>query len=302
MAPPVDPDEEVDALAAINAELRKADLPDDDDGPWLPLESNPEVFTDFAHKSGGLPKDWGWVDIFGLDRELLNMIPEPCAGVILLFPCTDNIFEVRREQKQRLLRDAESPATQIAYHVQQVAEFGNACGTIASVHALINGATVYNQDPNKLSALQKFRDGNENSSALDRGRALLKTSSLRSSSDQSASHQAAQTACPDRHGPDLDHHFVAFSPIPVAGGEDDEHIQVVELDGTKLKPVDHGSVASIILEDDSEKGTEGGDDDDDEDSGKHSFLRATARIIRKQYMEVEPDSIEFTMMALCKIK
>ena len=46
MAPPAvvdDDDDEVDALAAINAELRNSEAPSDDDpeSPWLPLESNP---------------------------------------------------------------------------------------------------------------------------------------------------------------------------------------------------------------------------------------------------------------------
>lgn len=228
----------------------------------------------------------------GLDAELLNMVPEPCAGVILLFPCTDNIYEVRRKQKTRLLRNPPSPAAKAAYHVQQVAEFGNACGTIASVHALINGAQIYNNT--KGSALQKFRKDNANMSPQDRGRALLNAKSLRSSSDESASHRAAQTICPDRHGPDLDHHFVAFSPI--SADEDDfgdQNTQVVELDGTKVLPVDHGSIAAILQQTDQEEL---------EDPKKHTFLRAVAHIIRKQYMEVEPDSIEFTMMALCRIK
>lgn len=41
--PPTDDDaDEIDALAAINAELRESDAPDDDpESPWLPLESNP---------------------------------------------------------------------------------------------------------------------------------------------------------------------------------------------------------------------------------------------------------------------
>jgi len=133
-------------------------------------------------------------------------------------------------------------------------------------------------------------------SAMERGRALLSTSDLRNSSDESAGHESAQTALPDRHGPDLDHHFVTFSPISDGMGtiDDDEHMHVVELDGTKVKPVDHGSIASILeLRD---------DEDDEKDAGKHSFLRAVAHIIRTQYMEVEPGSIEFSMMALCKVK
>lgn len=275
-----------DPLAVINAGLRDQEGDEDPDSPWLPLESNPEVFTDFAHKSGGLPKNWGWVDILGLDPELLNMIPEPCAGVILLFPCSDNIYEVRRKEKARLLRHGPTPAARKAYHVSQVAEFGNACGTIASVHALINGARIYSNT--KGSALQQFQKDNANMSAQDRGRALLNTSALRSSSDQSASHRAAQTALPDRYGPDLDHHFVAFSPI-AAGGDD----HVVELDGTKVSPVDHGSITSILQKADQE-GVE--------DPNKHKFLRAVAHVIKTNFMAVEPDSIEFTMMALCRIR
>jgi ubiquitin carboxyl-terminal hydrolase L3 len=257
-----------------------------------------EVFTDFARKSGGLPEAWGWVDILGLDSELLGMIPEPCAGVILLFPCTENIYRIRRAEKERLLRTPPSLATEKAYHVQQVSEFGNACGTIASVHALINGASVYN---GSASALQKFRDGHRNDSALDRGKALLQTSALRNSSDQSANHRSAQTAVPDRFGPDLDHHFVAFSPISISDDSMDDPqnhdatTHVVELDGTKVLPVDHGSIAHILAreEEDSTVG---------EDPQRHTFLRATAHIIRKNFLEVEPDSIEFTMMALCRIK
>ena len=231
------------------------------------------------------------------------MVPAPCAGVILLFPCTNKIYEIRRLQKERLLRDPPTAATRAAYHVKQVAEFGNACGTIASVHALINGQYVYNQDPSNISALQQFRDGNANASPQDRGRALLHTSALRSCSDQSASHRAAQTACPDRHGPDLDHHFVAFSPVPATPGplnilDDgaDDNIHVVELDGTKVSPVDHGSIASILKE--FEEQTDGNEEDD----RKNTFLRAVACIIQNQFMDIEPDSIEFTMMALCKIK
>jgi ubiquitin carboxyl-terminal hydrolase L3 len=235
------------------------------------------------------------VDILGLDAELLGMIPEPCAGVILLFPCTDSIYQVRRAEKERLLRTPPSPATHKAYHVQQVAEFGNACGTIASVHALINGASVYNASD---SALQQFRDGHYNASALDRGKALLQTSALRNSSDQSANHRSAQTAVPDRFGPDLDHHFVAFSPISLQHDNhhrDDATTHVVELDGTKVMPVDHGSIAHLLAreEEDSTVG---------DDPQKHTFLRAVAHVIRKNFMEVEPDSIEFTMMALCRIK
>ena len=256
-----------------------------------------EIFTDFAHKSGGLPEDWGWMDILGLDPALLNMVPEPCAGVILLFPCSDKIYEKRAALKARLLQDDASPAAEKAYHVKQVAEFGNACGTIASVHALINGSVIYNQDPNAHSALSEFRDGHANDSAEDRGKALLTANALRSSSDSSANHISAQTECPDRNGPELDHHFVAFSPILLSNGNSSNTIHVVELDGTKILPVDHGSIDSILNNDNEED-----EEEQAEDPNKHKFLRAVAKVIKREYMEVEPESIEFSMMALCKVK
>jgi len=101
----------------------------------------------------------------------------------------------------------------------------------------------------------------------------------------------------------LDHHFVTFSPIPAvpdANILDNEMMHVVELDGTKVLPVDHGSIASILREQQSTGDDE--EEDSEEDRKKRSFLRAVACVIRTQYMDVEPDSIEFTMMALCKVK
>ena len=96
---------------------------------------------------------------------------------------------------------------------------------------------------------------------------------MKARSDLSATHVAAQTVCPDRDGPDLDHHFVAFSPVanPGTGA-----LHVLELDGTKDTPIDHGPL------------------------GDRPFLSAVAEAVRSSYIAVEPDSIEFSMMALCR--
>jgi ubiquitin carboxyl-terminal hydrolase L3 len=44
---------------------------------WLPLESNPDVLNPFVHRLG-LPPDWGFADVFGLDPELLCMVRRTC--------------------------------------------------------------------------------------------------------------------------------------------------------------------------------------------------------------------------------
>ena len=209
------------------------------------------------------------------------MTPRPVAAVILLFPCSEKIYAERAREKRQLQAHASaSQACASAYHVKQVASFGNACGTIAAVHALTNafggrrggggggggGGEVGLGD----GPLAKFRDETAHKTASERGQALLKTSHLKQESDGAAEHAAAQTACPSRDGPDLDHHYCAFVPIATAGG-----MHVVELDGTKVAPVDHGLCGA-------------------------EFLEQVCAVVQRRFMDVEPGRIDFSLMALCK--
>ena len=257
-----------DRLKSINDELRSQQ--NSDTGPWLPLESNPDVFTSFARKVG-LPEPWEFQDVLGLHPEMLSMTPRPVAGAILLFPCTERIY-AERAVEARLIAAANaagrlSAVCAAAYHIEQVASFGNACGTIACMHVLTNADVSGMQGP-----VTKFRSETSDQTAAERGRALLTTDHLKQESDQAAEHAEAQTSCPARDGPDLDHHYCAFVPItsPSTGTE-----HVVELDGTKSAGIDHGPV--------------GGD-----------FLEAVASLVQRRWMQVEPDRLDFSLIALCR--
>jgi ubiquitin carboxyl-terminal hydrolase L3 len=259
-----------DRLKALNDELRgQANA----QGPWLPLESNPEVFSSFAKKVG-LPETHEWQDILGLDPDLLAMVPQPVAAIILLFPCTPGIYRARREEDRSLQAHvAAGSLTEAAskpFFLEQVASFGNACGTIAAVHSLTN-ADIPRLQSGPVCA---FRDKTAAKTPTQRGAALLTTQHLKEVSDTAAEHVAAQTTCPSREGPDLDHHYCAFVPVKVESGA----VHVVELDGTKVCPVDHGPVA-------------GGD----------TFLQGAAAVVQASFMSVEPGSMEFAMMALCTV-
>ncbi|KAH8065720.1 thiol-dependent ubiquitin-specific protease [Aureococcus anophagefferens] len=90
---------------------------------WLPLESNPDVLNPFLRKLG-CPTDWSFCDVFGMDPELLMMVPRPCVALCLLFPC-DKISTPRRAEL-RAKRGAPLDAEAGLFFTQQLDGCGNA--------------------------------------------------------------------------------------------------------------------------------------------------------------------------------
>lgn len=45
-----------------------------DNFEWPPLESNPEIFTEYMHKMG-LPEQWAISEVYGFEEDLLAMVP-----------------------------------------------------------------------------------------------------------------------------------------------------------------------------------------------------------------------------------
>ena len=40
----------------------------------------------------GVPSDWEFVDVYGMDPDLLMMVPRPVAAVMLLYPITEKVL------------------------------------------------------------------------------------------------------------------------------------------------------------------------------------------------------------------
>lgn len=103
---------------------------------FIPLESNPEVFTELAHKLG-LSASLEFEDVFSLDEELLALVPRPVLGLILVFPTTEE-YEKKVEDEDALLESFQSSeqSEDVVFFKQTI---NNACGLYAILHTVCNG-------------------------------------------------------------------------------------------------------------------------------------------------------------------
>ena len=105
---------------------------------WLPLQSSPEMLNGFATAAGLAPgSGFSFVDVWGLDDELLAMVPGEKLALTLLFDHTsEKLCAAKTAQAAALAGPPHSGAPADLFYVKQFV--GNACGTIAATHVLAN--------------------------------------------------------------------------------------------------------------------------------------------------------------------
>lgn len=143
---------------------------------WVPLESNPEVLTKFGHKLG-LSSLLSFYDVWSL--ELLDMVPSPRYAVILLFPLTKKMLSCEDVEEANF----ENDVCKQPYFCKQT--IGNACGTIAVIHAALN-ATKKGFPLKDGSFLHGFADKTIHMSASERAQMLQEDNSLDAVHDEFA--------------------------------------------------------------------------------------------------------------------
>uniref|UniRef100_A0A182QQE0 Ubiquitin carboxyl-terminal hydrolase n=1 Tax=Anopheles farauti TaxID=69004 RepID=A0A182QQE0_9DIPT len=201
---------------------------------WLPLESNPEVLSNYMGKLGVSPL-WNIVDIYGMDDELLDMVPKPVKSLIFLFPCSKAHEEFRAKEDEELKgKSIEHPKS--LFFTRQFVH--NACGTIALIHAVLNNPEI---EIEKGSVLQKYLEDAKDLSPDARGELLNKNAEFKATHEENA--QQGQTATPNIDDA-VYHHFIAF--VHVDG-------TLYELDGRKNFPIAHGPTTPDTLLKDSIK-------------------------------------------------
>ncbi|PNX73143.1 ubiquitin carboxyl-terminal hydrolase isozyme L3-like protein [Trifolium pratense] len=113
---------------------------------WLPLEANPDVMNQFLSGLGLAEDQAECHDVYGLDDELLEMVPKPVLAVLFLYPLTTKSEEERLRQNNEKrgagVQTLDTPLSHLkeynnkVYFMKQTV--GNACGTIGLLHALGN--------------------------------------------------------------------------------------------------------------------------------------------------------------------
>jgi len=256
-----EPEEEVE-----KPEEEEVEKPDEEkvveEGNWLPLESNPEICNEFG-KRMGMGDDATFTDIYGIDEELLGFVPQPVHAVMLLFPSSPGIYKFKVKQQAKIAKNGQKLSDKLFY-LHQHDDIGNACGTIACIHALANVGIKLKAD----GPLAKFIAETKGMDWSDRGWALLKAKDIQEVSEEVAASESNQTRTPKRHEK-VEGHFIAF--IHKDGN-------LYELDGCKRFPINHGKTT------------------------KQTFLKDCAKVIKECFMDQADGSIAFNMMALSGVQ
>ncbi|CDS42581.1 ubiquitin carboxyl terminal hydrolase isozyme [Echinococcus multilocularis] len=135
----------------------------------------------------------------------------------------------------------------------------NACGTVAILHALANNASAL--DLNSLPWLRNFLEKAHNSTPKERAEILENEEEL-SQVHENCAHQG-QTEAPDPSS-QIDLHFIAFV---------NSNGHLIELDGRREGPVLHGKTSP------------------------DTFLADACKVV-DQFMQRDPDNVNFSLMAL----
>lgn len=104
---------------------------------YIPLESNPEVFTKLIHELG-VNKDVEFQDVFSLDDpDLIAMTPRPVYALIFTLITTNKYAQWRDEDEQkRPVYDGAGEGEEVVWFKQTI---HNACGFYGILHSISNG-------------------------------------------------------------------------------------------------------------------------------------------------------------------
>ena len=206
-------------------------------GRWFPLESNPPLLNAYTSKLGFDTSRYQFVDVFSTEDWALEMVPQPVAAVIMLYPISEAQEAHRATEKVEVV-PKQSVSQNVWYTAQRI---GNACGTIGILHALANLQGDVKTCVGKDSWLDRFFSACPRSlSPSEKAAVLEQDKEIATMHDDATSDESNQTGRGNLEE-DVNTHFVAL--VNVDG-------ELYELDGRKTSPIHHGSTKeSTFLKD-----------------------------------------------------
>eukprot|EP00826_Nyctotherus_ovalis_P029470 TRINITY_DN2329_c0_g1_i1.p1 TRINITY_DN2329_c0_g1~~TRINITY_DN2329_c0_g1_i1.p1 ORF type:complete len:274 (-),score=84.58 TRINITY_DN2329_c0_g1_i1:118-816(-) len=183
---------------------------------WPPLESDPEILTDYM-QSLGMSKSWELLEVIGLDPELLCMVPKSTVALVLTY--------ARAEAKEVKAKKTEVAVTpDINFYMWQTKTLDNACGLIACIHAVFNNLAIV--PVAEGSPLKEFYNVAIKQSPEERAATLDGFTSIKSvHRDCGKKGQSNQVERKE----DTQYHFICFTR--------NDKKQLIELDGVVKKPI-----------------------------------------------------------------
>merc|ERR1711915_555838 len=116
---------------------------------WPPLESNPDIFTQYM-AVGGLPPNWCFGELLGLDDDLLAFVPRPVLAVII------NAQYLKKGEEGEKVKGSKE--TVHDWYMHQSGTLDNACGVIACIHSIFNNLAADKIVLEENSVLKKLLD------------------------------------------------------------------------------------------------------------------------------------------------
>lgn len=103
---------------------------------YIPLESNPDLFTQLVHKLG-VSRSLAFVDVLSIDDpDLLAFIPRPALALVLVFPTSD-VYENEITKEDAIKAEYSGRGEEDVIWFKQT--INNACGLYGILHAVSNG-------------------------------------------------------------------------------------------------------------------------------------------------------------------
>jgi ubiquitin carboxyl-terminal hydrolase L3 len=100
---------------------------------YIPLESNPEVFTKLVNLLG---VRLAFHDVYSLEPEMLAFIPRPALALVLVFPTSDTYEQAKATDEANRQAYTGYGDDEIIWYQQTI---NNACGLYGILHAVSNG-------------------------------------------------------------------------------------------------------------------------------------------------------------------